>query len=182
MNHWQDSVVPDRLFVSRCAAGKLENCFLAKTYLKHIWQQVYQWLLLVNISWHGPYYQFVCSSFIRQSTKHIKWSSKVVHGNNIICAYNHTTFFYKELRCISSIMYTCPGCLNFLQSISCIAPLAILPLVYKHGIVPVSVKETRMTSSFINTWKHTVSLTQNEDIYEHPVECIVGMAVENRLP
>ena len=61
-------------------------------------------------------------------------------------------------------MYTCPGCLNFFQPISCIAPRAILPLVLIHGIVPVSMKETRMTSSCINTWKHTVSLTQNEDI------------------
>ena len=36
-----------------------------------------------------------CSSFIRhlwQSTKHIKWSSKVVHKSNIIRAYNHTTY------------------------------------------------------------------------------------------
>ena len=36
-----------------------------------------------------------CSSFIRhlwQSTKHIKWSSKVKHKNNIIRAYNHTTY------------------------------------------------------------------------------------------
>ena len=61
-------------------------------------------------------------------------------------------------------MYICPAWLNFFQPISCITPRAILPLVHIHGISPVSVNETRMTSSFINTWKDTVSLTQNEDI------------------
>ena len=61
-------------------------------------------------------------------------------------------------------MYTCPGRLSFFQPISCITPRAILQLVLIHGIAPVSVKETRMTSSYINTWKHTVYLTQNEDI------------------
>ena len=36
-----------------------------------------------------------CSSFIRhlrQSIEHIKWSSKIVHKNNTIRAYNHTTY------------------------------------------------------------------------------------------
>ena len=40
-----------------------------------------------------------CSSFIRhlwQSTKHIKWSRKVVHKNNIIRAYNHTTYITRS--------------------------------------------------------------------------------------
>ena len=40
-----------------------------------------------------------CSSFIRhlwQSTKHIKWSSKVVHKNNLIRAYNHTTYITRS--------------------------------------------------------------------------------------
>ena len=40
-----------------------------------------------------------CSSFIRhlwQSTKHIKWSSKVVHKNNTIRAYNHTTYITRS--------------------------------------------------------------------------------------
>ena len=40
-----------------------------------------------------------CSSFIRhlwQNTKHIKWSSKVVHKNNTIRAYNHTTYITRS--------------------------------------------------------------------------------------
>ena len=108
-----------------------------------------------------------CSSFIRhpwQNTKHIKWSSKVVHKKQYhTCIYPYH-IYCKELQCIPIIMYACPGCLNFFQPISCITPQAILPLVLIYGIAPVSVKETRMTKSCINTLKHTVSLTQNEDI------------------
>ena len=40
-----------------------------------------------------------CSSFIShlwQSTKHIKWSNKVVHKNNIIRAYNHNTYITRN--------------------------------------------------------------------------------------
>ena len=109
-----------------------------------------------------------CSSFIRhlwQSTKHIKWSSKVVHKNNIIRAYNHTTCI---TRSYSASQVACTHVLvvwiSSNQLYQCITPRAILPLVLIHGIAPVSVKETRVTSSCINTWKHTVSLTQNEDI------------------
>ena len=79
-------------------------------------------------------------------------------------------------------MYKSPGCLNLFQTISCIAPRASLPLVHMHGIAPVSVKERRMTSSFTNTWKHTVSLTQNEDIQTlctpHGTHCRYGSWIQ----
>ena len=50
-----------------------------------------RWIPLTTLEWHNN----DCSSFIRhlwQSTKHIKWSSKIVHKNNTIRAYNQTTY------------------------------------------------------------------------------------------
>ena len=49
-------------------------------------------------SWFTTHNVFV-HLFIRhlwQSTKHIKWSSKVVHKNNTIRAYNHSTYITRS--------------------------------------------------------------------------------------
>ena len=55
---------------------------------------MHQWTILWCCIW-----LIDCSSFIRhlwQSTKHIKRSSKVVHKNNTIRAYNHTTYITRS--------------------------------------------------------------------------------------